>query len=259
MITILTPAYNRGATLPRLYDSLCQQTELNFEWIVIDDGSTDNTSKIISKYKENSIFKIIYFYQENGGKHRAINSAITRAYGDWLFIVDSDDILTRDAVSRLYQCIDSLDSEFVGACFRKATLSGEVMGISGTNLKASMVISPTLAGYIFKGELAYFFRTHVMRNCPFPEFENEKFVPELYIWNKISDVGKIIFYTDKIIYLCEYLPDGYTNNFKFFFKSNPRGFGLFYRDQIIRDTRLFGKVKACIRSMQCILNSFLRN
>jgi hypothetical protein len=121
-----------------------------------------------------------------------------------------------------------------------------------------MVMHPTMAGHIFKGDLAYVFRANVMRECPFPEFPNEKFVPELYVWNKIADIGKIIFYVDQIIYLCEYLPDGYTSNFKKNLKSNPYGFGLFYRDQMIRDTRLIGKIKACIRSLQCTLYCWLK-
>lgn len=258
MITIMTPTYNRAYVLPRLYDSLCQQTRRDFEWLVIDDGSTDGTDELIFDYRVKSDFSIKYFYKENGGKHRAINEGVVHASGDWIVILDSDDLLTGDAVAKLYDVMNHIDSEFVGMCFRKATLSGNIIGISGTALSKSMVMQPIMAGHILKGDLAYVFRTHVMRECPFPEFPNENFVPELYIWNKIADIGKIVFYVEQVIYLCEYLPDGYTSNFKNNLRSNPCGFGLFYRDQVIRDTRLFGKVKACIRSLQCILYCWLR-
>lgn len=258
MITIMTPTYNRAYVLPRLYDSLCQQTRRDFEWLVIDDGSTDGTAKLIFDYRVKSDFSINYFYKENGGKHRAINEGVVHATGDWIIIVDSDDLLTGDAVAKLYDVMNYIGSEFVGMCFRRATLSGNIIGISGTAWSKSMVMQPIMAGHILKGDLAYVFRTNVIRECPFPEFPNEKFVPELYIWSKIADIGKIIFYLDQVIYLCEYLPDGYTSNFKKNIRSNPCGFGLFYRDQVIRDTRLFGKVKACIRSLQCILYCWLK-
>lgn len=258
MITIMTPTYNRAYVLPRLHDSLCQQTRRDFEWLVIDDGSTDGTAEFIFDCRVKSDFSINYFYKENGGKHRAINEGVVHATGDWIIIVDSDDLLTCDAVAKLYDVMDHIGSEFVGVCFRKATLSGHIIGISGTALSKSMVMHPIMAGNILKGDLAYVFRTNIMRECPFPEFPSEKFVPELYIWNKIADIGKIIFYVDQAIYLCEYLPDGYTSNFKKNLRSNPCGFGLFYRDQVIRDSRLFGKVKACIRSLQCILYCWLK-
>ncbi|HHQ4681316.1 TPA: glycosyltransferase family A protein [Aeromonas veronii] len=254
----MTPTYNRAYVLPRLYDSLCQQTRQDFEWLVIDDGSTDGTAELIFDYRVKSDFSINYFYKENGGKHRAINEGVVHATGDWIIIVDSDDLLTGDAVAKLYDVMNHIGSEFVGMCFRRAKLSGHIIGISDTAWSKSMVMQPIMAGHILKGDLAYVFRTNVMRECPFPEFPGEKFVPELYIWNKIADIGKIVFYVDQVIYLCEYLPDGYTSNFKKNLRSNPCGFGLFYRDQVIRDTRLFGKVKACVRSLQCILYCWLK-
>ena len=258
MITIMTPTYNRAYVLPRLYDSLCQQTRRDFEWLVIDDGSTDGTAELIFDYRVKSDFSINYFYKENGGKHRAINEGVVHATGDWIIIVDSDDLLTGDAVAKLYDVMNHIGSEFVGMCFRRATLSGHIIGISDPAWIKSIVMQPIMAGHVLKGDLAYVFRTNVMRECPFPEFPGEKFVPELYIWNKIADIGKIVFYVDQVIYLCEYLPDGYTSNFKKNLRSNPCGFGLFYRDQVIRDTRLFGKVKACVRSLQCILYCWLK-
>ena len=258
MITIMTPTYNRAYVLSRLHKSLCQQKRRDFEWLVIEDGSTDGTAELIYDCRDKSDFEITYVYKENGGKHRAINEGVVHATGDWIIIVDSDDLLTGDAVAKLYDVMNHIGSEFVGMCFRKATLSGHMIGISGTVWSKSMVMQPIMAGHVLKGDLAYVFRTNVMRECPFPEFPGEKFVPELYIWNKIADIGKIVFYVDQVIYLCEYLPDGYTSNFKKNLRSNPCGFGLFYRDQVIRDTRLFGKVKACVRSLQCILYCWLK-
>lgn len=92
MITIMTPTFNRAYILPKLYDSLCAQTTKCFEWIIVDDGSTDGTEKLVSKWLENSdSFEITYKKKENGGKHRAINDAVGMACYEWFFIVDSDE------------------------------------------------------------------------------------------------------------------------------------------------------------------------
>ena len=88
MITIFTPAYNRKNTLPRLYESLKRQSDKDFEWLIVDDGSKDGTDKLIENYKKENILNIRYFYQENGGKQRAVNNGVKMAEGDYFFIVD---------------------------------------------------------------------------------------------------------------------------------------------------------------------------
>ena len=157
MITIMTPTYNRAYVLSRLHKSLCQQKRRDFEWLVIDDGSTDGTAELIYDCRDKSDFEITYVYKENGGKHRAINEGVVHATGDWIIIVDSDDLLTGDAVAKLYDVMNHIGSEFVGMCFRKATLSGHMIGISGTVWSKSMVMQPIMAGrfslYVLVDEL----------------------------------------------------------------------------------------------------------
>src|SRR5690606_4246894 len=152
MITIVTPTDNRAYFLPRLYRSLCRQNIRCFEWLIIDDGSTDHTCDFISRCIGSAAFKVNYHYQENGGRHRAINAAISRASGDWILIVDSDDLLMHDAVEKLYRYINDIDSEFVGMCFRKATLSGHIIGALEVSFNKTMVMNPTMAGHILKGD-----------------------------------------------------------------------------------------------------------
>ena len=101
-ITVFTPTYNRGYIIENLYHSLQKQTFQDFEWIVIDDGSTDDTASQFEKYKlEENFFPIIYERVENGGKHRAINLGMKKARGDLFFIVDSDDYLTETALEKI--------------------------------------------------------------------------------------------------------------------------------------------------------------
>ena len=101
LLTIFTPTYNRAYSLERLYKSLVTQSLKDFEWLVVDDGSTDNTEELINKFVSDNKVKICYFKQENGGKHRAINRGAAMAQGDYFLIVDSDDYLTSDAVESI--------------------------------------------------------------------------------------------------------------------------------------------------------------
>ena len=100
-VTIFTPAYNRGDTLSRLYESLKKQSNKNFQWVVVDDGSIDNTKELIENWKKENILNIIYVYQENSGKMRAINRGVELAEGEFFFIVDSDDYITAVSYTHL--------------------------------------------------------------------------------------------------------------------------------------------------------------
>ena len=177
--------------------------------------------------------------------------------GNFIFIVDSDDILTEDALVYVQNAIDSLGKNDAGICFRRAYFDGTLIG---TNKLSSepIYLSPTEAANYFQGDLAYIFRTSALLSHPFPTIKGEKFVPELLIWNAIGDEGKIIFYPDKAIYLCEYLEDGYTVNFKRNLRLNPKGFALFYRDQFFREKSSVRKIKCTIRYLQCLYYGIFR-
>lgn len=256
MITVLTPTYNRAYTLERLYQSLLLQN-IPFEWLIIDDGSTDTTRQLIATFQQSSPFTIRYTYQDNAGKHLAINTGVPKAQGDFVFIVDSDDMLTEDALFYVQNVIESLGKNDVGICFRRAYFDGNLIGTNKLSAEP-LYLSPTEAGNYFQGDLAYIFRTSALFSHPFPAINGEKFVPELLIWNAIGDEGKIIFYPDKAIYLCEYLADGYTVNFKRNLRRNPKGFALFYRDQIFRERSLIRKIKCAVRYLQCLYYEVIR-
>jgi glycosyltransferase involved in cell wall biosynthesis len=251
MITVLTPTYNRSHTIERVFESLLHQTDKRFEWLVIDDGSTDDTHTLIQKLSTQADFKVRYFHQTNAGKHIAINKGTTLAETDWIFILDSDDALTPDAIATAQQELaDHAEDMLLGICFRKAFFNGLLIG-EKQELPAELYLHPTEAGKLLKGDLAYIFRRSALLAHPFPVISGEKFVPELYIWNKIGDDGKILFMTKKYIYLCEYLADGYSNNFTNNLKRNPRGFLIYYRSQFSREKLSVSKIKCAIRSLQC--------
>lgn len=257
MITVLTPTYNRSHTLLRLFESLCNQEYKRFEWMVIDDGSNDNTQAFLADFKKLAPFAIKVIKQPNSGKNFAVNVGVIGAIGDWIFIVDSDDALTPDAIATIEEKLADVNSErLVGLCFRKAHFSGELIGRSiGQDVQK---LTPTEAGSLIEGDLAYVFKRDSMLRNPFPVIHGEKFVPELYIWNKISDEGDIYFYLSKYIYLCEYLVDGLSRNFSTNLKNNPRGFLLYYMSQISREKEIKNKMKRLIRATQCYIYIFLK-
>ena len=109
-ITVFTPTYNRGYIIENLYKSLQKQTFTDFEWLVVDDGSIDNTEELFDRWKkEDNNFNIRYYKKENGGKCRAINYALDKAKGELFFTVDSDDYLTNDALEKINKWENELD------------------------------------------------------------------------------------------------------------------------------------------------------
>lgn len=253
MITILTPTFNRAATLERLFRSLEALPQRDFEWLVVDDGSDDDTGDLIRRLQQNASFPMRYQWQTNGGKHRAINTGVKTARGEWVFIVDSDDALRADALTRVESALSrDVGSTHVGVCFRKELFSGEWVGWEPSHCADDAVeMSPTEAGHFFQGDLAYVFRREILAELPFPEVRGETFVPELYIWNQVADRGSILFYPKTSIYRCDYLDDGYSRNFKQNLRRNPRGFYLFYASQIRRERSLISKMKMALRALQC--------
>jgi len=254
MLTILTPTFDRRHTLPRLYDSLCAQARHDFEWLVVDDGSTDDTAQWVRACRPRTGFQVCVVQQENSGKHVALNTGVQAARGAWVFIVDSDDWLTPDAVecvaAALAQAADR-PQQVAGVCFRKAGPDGGLRGRPYAG-PVPFIGTPSQVGRMVQGDLAYVFRRDLMAALPFPVIPGEKFVPELYIWNRIADRGGIQFHLDRAVYHCEYLADGYTRNFRAQLRRSPGGFLLFYAEQIGREPHWTGRIKAAVRSLQCL-------
>ena len=248
MITVLTATYNREKYLPRLYESLKNQSSKNLDWIVIDDGSTDSTEELLNRYILEKKISIVYKKQKNSGKMKAVNTGVKISKGEYIFIVDSDDFLTQDAIESIEAYDKKLPKNFGGMVFRKFNISGQDFGKFPQEILDS---NPIEAFYKKKilGDKAEVFKRKILEENPFPEIENEKFIPEGLIWNRI---GKNYFlrYIDKIIYKFEYIEDGYTNNFNKILKKNPNGFKLYYREMIFYPIPLMNKLKFFIRYLQ---------
>ena len=253
LITIFTPTYNRAYKLKELFDSLMSQTFNDFEWVVVDDGSTDGTEPLIAQFKNKAPFPIKYIKTPNGGKHRAINEGVRKASGSLFFIVDSDDNLPQDALQIIATEWGSISperqNELAGLCGERNIIGSKNDSFPFESLECSaMDLTYKYNIYFDKSEI---FRTEVLKQYPFPTFESEKFVPESFIWNLITNKFPMHYFNKKV-YNSEYLDDGYTKNFRKNLISNPKGFALFYKSIVSnKHIPLIQRIKSLLRVLQC--------
>lgn len=233
-ITVFTPTYNRAYIIHSLYESLQRQTFKNFEWLIVDDGSFDETEELIRKWqKESNLFKIRYYKTENGGKCRAINKALEFAEGKLFFTVDSDDYLTDDALEKIdkWECDLPKNGKYCG-------VAGN-LGISPDKTPNSCFGTKYYEGTALDryrnidGERAMVFYTEIHRKYMYPEFSDENFMTEAVTWNRMANDGYKMRFYDDIIWIYKYQEDGLTKSGSKLFLSNPRGYGLWLREKAV--------------------------
>lgn len=255
-LTIFTPTFNRAYILPILFESLRSQTVEDFEWIIVDDGSTDATERLCDDFKKIALFPIRYYKKDNGGKHRAINKGIKEAKGDLFFIVDSDDRLAPNAVEFLNSNWKEIkdDPSFCG-------LSGIRVNDDNSKIGSAMprkVMDCSVTDFRFKmgvkGDMAEAWRTSLLRENPFPEIDGEKFLTEALVWNRISKDKKVRF-TDEPIYICKYREDGLTTKMTKLRHENPIGCILYYSEESKLDIPFRLRLKSYINLWRFALSA----
>lgn len=226
-LTIFTPTYNRAHCLERLFSSLSKQTDTEFEWLIVDDGSTDGTADVVKTFVSKSCFNVRYYYKENTGKAQTINYGSGLAVGDYFFIVDSDDELMPDAVARIKKWVDAIEAEcdgsFCGVVGLRSNRQGGVIrnergGVydNKSQLFSEPYIDATVVDYRYKlrykGDRAEVVRTDLLKKFPFPRFNNEKFISEDVLWLTLSIQHYKFRWYNEVVYLCEYRSDGMTKH-----------------------------------------------
>uniref|UniRef100_UPI0039A412B7 glycosyltransferase family 2 protein n=1 Tax=Ornithobacterium rhinotracheale TaxID=28251 RepID=UPI0039A412B7 len=243
-ISIITPTYNRANLLKRAFDSLQNQESKDFEWIIIDDGSIDNTDELIKTFSPNG-FDLSYYKKTNGGKHTALNFGVQKAKGDFIIMLDSDDELPNDAVSTVLEKTKKLPKELGGIAGRKSLPSGEIVG---TQDDFDEIISNSL-DIRYKenvgGDLTEVFRTSIMKEFPFPEIKGERFCPEALVWNRIAQKYNLLFF-NKSIYTAEYQEGGLTNTIVKIRMNSPKASMIHYSELASYNIPLKEKIKATI-------------
>lgn len=232
MLTIFTPTYNRKHTLNKLYDSLCNQTAQNFEWLIVDDGSTDNTKDIVENWTKQGKIPIRYIYQENQGKSAAHNIGVLNSNKDYFCCVDSDDYLSNDAVEEIINGIkkSKQNSLCIGVvAYKKNVCDKNFKMINASN--KFLTSAEIYNKYKYKGELLYAHKTELLKNFLFPKFLGEKFVPEDYLFDCLDNEGRV-YLINKVLYHYEYLMDGYSQNMKNVILNNINGYCFFAKNRV---------------------------
>lgn len=220
-LSIITPTYNRASFLVDAFQSLCVQTDNDFEWIVIDDGSTDGTEDLVRSFHAN--FPILFQKQENGGKHTALNASHAYVHGSYVLILDSDDRLVPTAVEQV---------KAAWKRWQKDADIGIVTFLKGDSEEKPTCMAPDEGVPVdimryrrkcFSGQdCCEVIRAELFLRYPFPVFEGERFLSEGALWNRVSFTHRCV-YVNQVIYLSEYHPDGLTRSGRKLRVCNPHG------------------------------------
>ena len=223
-LTILTPTYNRKTNLEKLYESLKKQTNQDFEWFLIDDGSSDDTESQALEWLKEEKISMRFQKKENGGKHTALNLGIGQIKTELTFIVDSDDWLPEDAVEKILCYHEKYcdNKELCGYSFLRFYPDGTVNeAFFPDDEKIDTYVGARINGGI-AGDKAEVFLTEVLKQYSFPVFEKERFLPEDLVWVKMSGPWKMV-HINKCIYISDYLEGGLTKSERKMKLKSPRG------------------------------------
>lgn len=225
LLTIFTPAYNRAYILPNLYNSLLAQTDSCFEWVIVDDGSSDNTEELVNAWIKEGKIHIVYKKQSNQGKHIAINTGLTMAKGELFFIVDSDDDLTPDAVYNVHEfwMTNQPKSDISGIISYRQFRDGRLVGTRLPENIHKCKLREAGSKYGSIGDKVVIYRTDVMRRFLFPKFEGERFLGESVMYNQIDDEYDMLVMNARV-YNFDYQEDGLSQDFRKLYRNNPNGF-----------------------------------
>lgn len=225
ILTILTPTFNREKGLKILWESLKNQKIKEFEWLVVDDGSTDGTKDLIEQLEFESDFPIRYLYKANGGKHTALNLGVSVIESELTFIVDSDDYITKNAVASILEIHKKYRNQ-LGICgyvFLRAFPDGKINGRQFKfDEKIASYIDIRINGDDTNADKAEVFLTRCLKEFPFPEYLGEKFLGEDLIWVRMARKYKMV-HVNRIIYVGNYMENGLTNNRRKYNITSPVG------------------------------------
>ena len=238
-ISVLTATYNRANLLSKLYESIVNNLNENIEveWLIMDDGSTDETQNLINKFIEENKFQIKYFFQENEGKMQAINNLIENSQGDLIIECDSDDYFTNNAFEIIKEEYEKNKTEFqkcYALCFLKYNQTGKNMGNNFKKEKSKMFDLYFKEGE--NGEKALVFKSNIRKQYKYELENGERFITEARMFHKMDEKYDIICINQPIM-ICEYQDEGYTKNIDKQFKNNPYGYFEYFKEILQKDMK----------------------
>ncbi|WHX41417.1 glycosyltransferase family 2 protein [Mesobacillus sp. AQ2] len=232
-LTVFTPTFNRAYCLGNCYESLKRQTNKDFIWLIIDDGSTDNTKDLVSNWQTENLMDIQYIWQENQGMHGAHNTAYELIKTELNVCIDSDDYLPNEAVEKILGMWEREGSENVSGLIGLDSFSdGTVIGSKLPDKLKTSTLFDLYYKYGVTGDKKLVYRTELTKKFPYPVFENEKYVGLAYKYYKLDQEYEMLLMNDVLCHV-EYLPDGSSLNMIKQFRKNPKGFA-FYRKELMK-------------------------
>ena len=220
-LSIITPTYNRANLLKRCFSSLQIQTSKDFEWLIVDDGSTDNTEYIVSTFSGD--FEILYIKKENGGKHTALNASHAHIHGQYVLILDSDDYLIPEAVEKVIRGWKEFENnKTVGIVTFLRGKSVEAPFCRGKYERIPVDILRSERIFYLSRDCCEVIKSSLFKKYPFPVFKGERFLSEGALWNRVSFDCKCV-YINEVVYIGEYLEEGLTKSGRKMRIKNPRG------------------------------------
>ncbi|MBI4706721.1 MAG: glycosyltransferase family 2 protein [Candidatus Omnitrophica bacterium] len=247
MFTVFTPTYNRLHTLSRVYESLKQQTYQDFEWLIVDDGSSDGTNYMVGQWQKEGLFTIRYFYQKNKGKHTAYNLAIEHALGELFVTLDSDDaFFLKDSLRIVYDdwivCLNTQPNKLAGLLYLSCFANGKIIGTKFPRDVIDGRIFDINDRFRVSGDKITFILTSIAVQYPFPVFPDELFCPEGLVWNRISR-DYLFRHINTVIQLVEYQPDGLSANSFLVRKRSKNGTILYYSEVFLLPLSKFAIIR----------------
>ncbi|MBU7540259.1 glycosyltransferase family 2 protein [Levilactobacillus brevis] len=223
-LTIFTPTYNRANKLKYLYNSLKNQENSHFCWLIVDDGSTDETEALVSEWITCSSFPIEYVRTPNGGKQRAQNLAVSRCKTPYFVCADSDDWFIHDSLKTVFRDVveaENKQSDIAGIIYPMVMDDGVLE--KSTTVISYTTLSELYEKHGFTGETVLIFKTDILNSFPFPSFPGESFIPENVQYNQIDHHYKMR-YIPRLVMSSHYQADGYSKNWEKLIEKNPQGF-----------------------------------
>ena len=257
-LTVFTPTYNRAHLLPRVYESLKKQTCKDFVWMLVDDGSTDDTTALLEKWRQEKAVEIVYIYKENGGMHTGHNTAYANIQTPFNVCIDSDDYMPPNAVEIICREADLIkdDPAFCGLVGLDALENGDLIG---TPIPANLHRVKLNELYLLHGvtgDKKMVYKTAMMQSVPpYPEFPGEKFVPLDYKC-LLLDLKYDLKPVNEVLVIVEYQEDGSTKNMLKQYRRHPRGFAFSRISRIDHGVTWKDKVK---NSVHLVSSSLFAN
>lgn len=254
-LTVFTPTYNRAHLLPRLYESLCRQTSKDFLWLLIDDGSTDDTKEWIEKWKEEGKIEIEYSYKENGGMHTGHNAAYRLIKTELNVCIDSDDYMPDDAIEKIMKEWDNIadKSNIAGIIGLDADKNGEIIGTKIPENLTKGSLMDLYNKHKVKGDKKLVLRTDIVREYPeYPEYEGEKLVPLGILYMMMGRDYDFV-YKNEVYCIVEYQEEGSSHTIFKQYKQSPRGFAYARKIHIKYADKIKNKVKGYLHLISSAL------